>query len=155
MSWHRTRLLSRRLELIGDDGQLYGRLSMLGAFGSLARTDMAGISLDLKWSMFRERGVTVFDSGTKEKICVLRLTLFNKGQFEFTSGRTYGFKMSLLRRKCTITNDLGEVLFTMTSNTWRSRTKVVLGSGLADRKEVSIMIPAVQYAILMVYASSY
>ncbi len=142
-------LMSRRFELLGDDGQLYGRLSVEGVLSSLGRVEMEGLSLDLKWSVLIRRGVTILDSGTKEEIGALRLGPFNRGEFTFATGRRFGFKMSTLRARCIVTDDLGDVQFTMIPSTFGSRVRVVLGTGFTSRQELSVMIAATQYALFM------
>lgn len=147
--WHRLGPMSRKYELLGDDGELYGRLSFEGIFGSLGQAEVDGLRLDLRWSILFRRGVRIGNSDTKERIGELRLGLLDRGEFSFASGRRYRFVKNLVWSKCTVTDDLGDIQVTMTPSAFGSRVKVVLGTRLASRQELPVMVAATRYALVM------
>lgn len=141
--------------MFGDDGELYGRLSVEGVFSLLGRAEMEGLRLDLKWSILIKRGVRILDSDTGEEVGALHLGILrNRGEFVLASGRRFGFKMNMMSSRCTVTDDLGNTQFTTVQSAFRRSVKVLLGSGFASRKDLSVLLAAAQYALVMIDAEA-
>lgn len=147
--WQSRGVFSRTHELVGDDGELYGRLTIQGVLASRGLAEMEDRRLDLRWGVLFDRGVRISDAETGERVGRLHLGLLNKGEFRFENGRRFGFRVSVWRYRCIVTDDMGEVQFTMLPKTLGGRVKVTLGTGLLSRGELSVMTSAARYALLM------
>jgi len=149
LRWHRTGLVNPVYELLGDDGELYCRISVKGLLARIGIAEMEGTRLDLRWRMLVRRGVRMTDSDTKEEVGALRLGVLDSGEFVFSAGPRYRFRKSLGRSRISVADDMGEVLFTMTPSVFRPSVKVVLGTALSGRRDLPAMLAATQYALVM------
>lgn len=149
--WHAKKSpLNQVYELLGDDGEMYGRLSAKGLFlHCRAQAEMEGARYDLKWAFVIRRGASIANSHTKEKVGELRLGILDRGEFTLLAGTRYRFRRSFWRSRITVTDDLGEVLFTLIPGVFKPSVKVVLGTGLTGHRDLPPLVAASQYALVM------
>jgi len=150
LRWQRRGVFGRTHELMGDDGELYGRLTIQGVLASHGLAEMEGRRLELRWGMLFDRGVRISDADTGERVGQLHLGLLDKGVLRLESGRGFKVRISAWRRRCIVTDDMDEVQFTMVPGAFYTRVRVTLGTGLLSRRELPVMLSAAMYAMLMV-----